>query len=85
MLAEPCPKTPASQYGIDNLKSFSEGKLPVYKSRSSDPDFVLERKAVEEPVSDFGKSFCKIFFQLQNLRSETLLSIYFAVPLMLRL
>ena len=61
MLAEPCPKIPASQYGIDNLKCFSEGKLPAYKSRSFDPDFALDRKAVEEPVSEFGKKLLQDF------------------------
>lgn len=61
MLAEPCPRAPASQYGIDNLKCFSEGKLPTYKSRSSDPDFALDRKAVEEPVSEFGKKLLQDF------------------------
>ena len=63
MLTQPCPKTPASQYGTDNLKMFSEGKLPVYKARTSPsaPDFALEMKSLEEPVSDFGKRLLQDF------------------------
>ena len=33
----------------------------MYRTRASDPDFALERKSIEEPVSDFGRRLLQDF------------------------
>jgi len=60
MLSQPCPGGPASQYGIENLKNFSEGRVRANKSSPRvDLDYNLAAKADHEPVSDFDLQLMK--------------------------
>ena len=55
MLTEPCPGTPASQYGINNLKLFRDGRISDNKHMPADDiSYSMAQRAQESPVSDFG-------------------------------
>jgi hypothetical protein len=55
MLTQPCPGTPASQYGINNLKLFRDGHISDNKHMPADDiSYGLAQRAQDSPVSDFG-------------------------------
>jgi hypothetical protein len=55
MLTQPCPGTPASQYGINNLKLFRDGRISDNKHMPADDlSFSMAQRAQDSPVSDFG-------------------------------
>ena len=62
MLTQPCPGGPASQYGIENLKSFRDGRISHNKPMPADEfSYQDSVRATECPVSDFGHQLINDF------------------------
>ena len=62
MLTQPCPGTPASQYGINNLKLFRDGRISDNKHMPADDiSYSMAQRANDSPVSDFGQQLMTDF------------------------
>ena len=76
MLTQPCPGTPASQYGINNLKLFRDGRISDNKHMPADDiSYSMAQRAQDSPVSDFGHQLMADFPSVMTKKLRKLLAI----------
>ncbi len=76
MLTQPCPGTPASQYGINDLKLFRDGRISDNKHMPADDiSYSMAQRAQDSPVSDFGHQLMADFPSVTHKEAKEIINL----------